>query len=81
MLPALMIVYARQPRSDLKTGVPAAHRRVLLMLLDSSPDMVRGRQSHKTRFSTASPERGRTDKNLCRHINPRCSGLRVTGHR
>ena len=44
----------------LKTGDLTAHWQIRLMLLGSPPDMVRGRQSRKTRLSTASEQRGCT---------------------
>jgi len=45
---------------NLKTGNLTAHWQIRLMLLGSPPDMVHGRQSRKTRLSTASEQRGYT---------------------
>ena len=52
--------YTRVLDIGLKTGDLTAHWQIRLMLLGSPPDMVRGRQSRKTRFSTASEQRGCT---------------------
>jgi len=73
--------YIRYAGSRLGSGTLAAHEKHRLMLLGSPPDMVHGFPLRETRSSTllTGVRQHRTYPKV--GIRPRCSGLRVTGHR
>ena len=79
--PSLNTHYTRYPYSQLGNGCLAAHKVGCLVLLDSSPDTVHRSSLRKTGSSTPLiwVRRHRTYPRS--GIGPRCSGLRVTGHR
>ena len=67
---------------ELRSGAPAAHTNLCLVLLSSEPDTVHSAVLHRTQPSSSSdivPDA--TDTDLSKGIKPRCSGLRVTRHR
>ena len=67
---------------QLQPGSPAAHGRGRLPLLPPGPDGVR--RSHVAQDLTFNAAHSHTDdtrSNLSMGIQPRYSGLRVTGHR
>ena len=74
-----MLYYARNLRSKLGNGVPAAQTRFRLMLLGSPPDMVHGLTLRGTDPSSPLAEGRRHSTDPGAGIHPRCSGLRVQG--
>ena len=73
--------YIRYPDSQLRNGNLAAHRVVRLVLLGSPPDTIHRALLRKTRSSTPLIRVRRHSIHPRSGIPPRCSGLRVTGHR
>ena len=73
--------YTRYPDSQLRNGNLAAHRVDCLVLLGSPPDTVHRALLRKTRSSTPLIRVRRHSIHPRSGIPPRCSGLRVTGHR
>ena len=72
--------HMRFPHRLLRTGAPATHLRICLMLLGSPPDMVRNLRSRKTHSSLQ--EKCGADhpsQILIRGNHPCCSGLQVQG--
>ena len=79
--PSLNTHYTRYPYSQLGNGCLAAHKVGCLVLLDSSPDTVHRSSLRKTGSSTPLIWVRRHNTYPRSGIGPRCSGLRVTGHR
>ena len=79
--PSLNTHYTRYPYSQLGNGCLAAHKVGCLVLLDSSPDTVHRSSLRKTGSSTPLIWVRRYRTYPRSGIGPRCSGLRVTGHR
>ena len=73
--------YIRYPDSQLRNGNLAAHRVDCLVLLGSPPDTIHRALLRKTRSSTPLIRVRRHSIHPRSGIPPRCSGLRVTGHR
>ncbi len=73
--------HIRYPDSRLRDGSPAAHRKIRLMLLDSSPDMVHGILLRRTGSSTLLIRVRQYSLSPRKGIHPCYSGLQVTGHR
>ena len=71
----------RYPYSQLRNGCPAAHRGHCLVLLGSPPDTVHSSPLRRTKSSTPLIWVRRHSTHPRLGIPPRCSGLRVTGHR
>ena len=71
----------RYPNSQLRHGALAAHEAIRLMLLGSPPDMVHGTSLRETESSTPLIGVRRHSVHPPSGVHPRCSGLRVTGHR
>ena len=71
----------RYPNSQLRHGALAAHEAIRLMLLGSPPDMVHGTSLRETESSTPLIRVRRHSVHPPSGVHPRCSGLRVTGHR
>lgn len=69
----------RESPRGLKTGSPAAHPQICLMLLGSPPDMIRRGELRRTHFSTALRECGDTNIALRLAYHPCWSGLQVQG--
>ena len=64
---------------SLKTGDPAAHPQICLMLLGSPPDMIHRCELRRTHFSTALQGCGDTNFALILAYHPCWSGLQVQG--
>ena len=69
----------RKPKLHLKTGIPAAHPQICLMLLGSPPDMIHRCELRRTHFSTALQGCGDTNFVLILAYHPCWSGLQVQG--
>ena len=69
----------RYPLFNLKTGNPAAHPQICLMLLGSPPDMIHRCELRRTHFSTALQGCGDTNFALILAYHPCWSGLQVQG--
>ena len=72
-------IHIRKPLICLKTGNPAAHPQICLMLLGSPPDMIHRGELRRTHFSTASQGCGDTNNVLNLAYHPCWSGLQVQG--